>query len=254
VVFATPTGARAAADDLMLSGEGLDPWGRVPGLRKLRAFGLLLRANRDARDAYAEMTRDPAFERPLGYAQLPDERFDGLLLPGGHRARDYLESAPLQLFVASMFESGKPVAAICHGVLLAARSISPVTGRSVLYGRKTTALTWKLESQAWKLARVARWWDPSYYRTYGEEPGDPPGYNSVQAEVTRHLAHPTDFLEPDPAAPDFARKTGGIARDGPADARPAFVVRDGAYVSGRWPGDAHAFARTFADVLDGTPP
>jgi hypothetical protein len=26
-------------------------------------------------------------------------------------------------------------------------------------------------------------------------------------------------------------------------------VRDGAYVSARWPGDAHTFARTFAEVL-----
>jgi hypothetical protein len=29
------------------------------------------------------------------------------------------------------------------------------------------------------------------------------------------------------------------------------VVRDGCYVSGRWPGDAHVFADTFADVLAG---
>jgi putative intracellular protease/amidase len=258
VVFATPDATVAACDDLMISGEGLDPWGLVPGLKKLRVFGLLLRANRDARTAYAAMERDPAFERPLAYADLVQENFDGLLLPGGHRARGmraYLESATLQHFVASMFDAGKPVAAICHGVLLAARSISAKTGRSVLYGRKTTALTWKLESQAWGLARVTRWWDPAYYRTYGEDPGAPRGYNSVQAEVTRHLAGPSDFLEPDPSEPDFARKTSGIARDSASDARPAFVVRDGTYVSGRWPGDAHAFAKIFAGVLErGTAP
>jgi hypothetical protein len=34
------------------------------------------------------------------------------------------------------------------------------------------------------------------------------------------------------------------------DDRPAWVVRDGSYVSARWPGDVHTFARTFAAVLD----
>jgi putative intracellular protease/amidase len=40
-----------------------------------------------------------------------------------------------------------------------------------------------------------------------------------------------------------------MARDTFDDDRPAFVVRDGNYVSARWPGDAHTFARTFAAVL-----
>src|SRR5438045_8840077 len=55
--------------------------------------------------------------------------FDALLLPGGHRARgmrEYLESEILQRHVASFFDKEKPVAAICHGVLLAARSISHI--------------------------------------------------------------------------------------------------------------------------------
>ena len=40
-----------------------------------------------------------------------------------------------------------------------------------------------------------------------------------------------------------------MARDTFDDDRPAFVVRDGNYVSARWPGDAYTFARTFAAVL-----
>jgi len=120
----------------------------------------------------------------------------------------------------------------------------------VLYGRKTTALTWRLESQAWRIARITRWWDPSYYRTYVERPGEAPGYNSVQAEVTRLLSAPEDFLEPDPSQPDYARKTNGLARDSETDARPAFVVRDGSYVSARWPGDAYTFANAFGEVLE----
>jgi putative intracellular protease/amidase len=40
-----------------------------------------------------------------------------------------------------------------------------------------------------------------------------------------------------------------LFRDTPTDARAAFVVRDGNYVSARWPGDVHTFARTFAAML-----
>jgi putative intracellular protease/amidase len=40
-----------------------------------------------------------------------------------------------------------------------------------------------------------------------------------------------------------------MARDTFDDDRPAFVVRDRNYVSARWPGDAHTFARTFAAML-----
>jgi hypothetical protein len=33
------------------------------------------------------------------------------------------------------------------------------------------------------------------------------------------------------------------------DARPAFVVQDRNYISARWPGDVHTFAKTFAGLL-----
>ena len=100
--------------------------------------------------------------------------------------RQYLEDPLLQRFVAEFFDADKPVAAICHGVVLAARSISPRTGKSVLFGRKTTALTWALEKAAWLTMKFfGRVWDPGYYRTYVELSGEPPGYRSVQAEVTR---------------------------------------------------------------------
>src|SRR5438034_11144961 len=35
VGFATPDGRPAVADDMMLTGEGLDPWGAIPLLRNL---------------------------------------------------------------------------------------------------------------------------------------------------------------------------------------------------------------------------
>lgn len=253
VAFATPDGQPAAADPLMLSGEGLDLWGRVPVLHKLKCLGLLLRANACARRAYAQMQNTAAFLQPAKYSALKVPDYDGLVLPGGHWSRgmrQYLEDPVLQRFVADFFDADKPVAAICHGVVLAARSISTRTGRSVLYGRKTTALTWKLENAAWSAMKfLGRVWDPAYYRTYLELAGEPQGFRSVQAEVTRALASPTDFCDVPSECADHFRKASGMFRDGPDDARPAWVVRDGQYVSARWPGDVHSFAAAFAAVL-----
>lgn len=252
VAFATPDGRPAVADDMMLTGQGLDPWGAIPLLRNWPLIGLLMRANRDAREAYAGMIADPNYGAPQCWDAVDASAFDGLLLPGGHRARGmrgYLESETLQRLVVSFFEAEKPVAAICHGVLLAARSISKRTGRSMLHGYQTTALTWGLERSAWRVARVTRFWDPNYYRTYLEQEGQPDGFMSVQQEVTRALARALDFKDVPQTDPDYRRKTSGLQRDSIDDARPAFVVRDRNYVSARWPGDAHTFARTFSEML-----
>jgi putative intracellular protease/amidase len=221
-------------------------------LRNWPLIGLLLRANRDAREAYGGMIGDPSYLAPQRWDAVDASAFDALLLPGGHRARgmrDYLESEILQRHVIGFFEANKPVAAICHGVLLAARSVSKQTGRSALYGYRTTALTWALERSAWSLARVMRFWDPNYYRTYLEQDGQPDGFMSVQQEVTRALARAEDFRDVPATDPDYRRKTSGLQRDSIDDATPAFVVRDRNYVSARWPGDAHTFAKTFADML-----
>jgi putative intracellular protease/amidase len=237
---------------MMLTGKGLDPWGAIPLLRNLPVVGLLMRANRDAREAYAEMIVDPNYVAPQRWDAVDASAFDALLLPGGHRARgmrEYLESEIVQGHVASFFDEEKPVAAICHGVLLAARSISKHTGRSVLWGYQTTALTWAFENSAWLVARVTRFWDPNYYRTYPEQSGQPKGFMSVQQEVTRALARPEDFRDVPRTDPNYRRKTSGLARDTRDDETPAFVVRDRNYVSARWPGDAHTFAKTFADML-----
>jgi putative intracellular protease/amidase len=252
VSFATPDGRPAVADDMMLTGRGLDLWGTIPLLRNLPLLGLLMRANRDARQAYAEMIVDPNYLAPQRWDAIDPTAFDALLLPGGHRARgmrEFLESEILQRHVASFFDEEKPVAAICHGVLLAARSISKRTGRSVLWGYQTTALTWAFENSAWSVARITRFWDPNYYRTYPEQNGQPKGFMSVQQEVTRALARPEDFRDVPRTDPDYRRKTSGLQRDSMDNATPAFVVRDRNYVSARWPGDAHTFAKIFAGML-----
>ena len=251
VNFATPDGLPGEADDMMLTGEGLDVWGFLPGLKSITAVGRLMRANAAARSAYTRMRDDPAYRTPLSWSEIRREDFDGLLLPGGHRARgmlEYLESETLQRLVVDFFTAGLPVAAICHGVLLAARSRG-VDGRSVLFGRRTTALTWAFERAARRVGRIVRFWHPDYYRTYEDGPGKPEGYMSVEQEVTRTLAHPSDFLDVPGSDPDYRQKTSGMVRDTFDDERPAFVVRDGNYISARWPGDAHTFARRFAQML-----
>ncbi|MDR3479887.1 MAG: type 1 glutamine amidotransferase domain-containing protein [Burkholderiaceae bacterium] len=259
VEFATPDGGPASADPLMLSGEGLDPWGWIPGLKKIRLIGLLLRADRYARSAYRQMQKDPQFQQPKRYDALRVDDYDALLLPGGHakRVKAYLENAVLQAFVADFFEArnaagqAKPVAAICHGVVLAARAKSKTSGKSVLHGRKTTALTWQLERSAWHLTKYfARFWDPDYYRTYRESGSEAPGYWGVEQEIRRALASAADFVDVPADAAHRFRKASGMLRDRIDDARPAWVVRDGNYISARWPGDVHTWARQFVDMLN----
>lgn len=252
VEFATTDGKPSAADPLMLDGEGLDLWGGLPVLRQIKLLGLLLRADRHVRRGYEQLLADPAFLNPHKFSRLSISRFSGLMLSGGHRAKGmqaYLEDPVLLGFIGDFFATDRPVAAIAHGVLLAARS-KRSDGRSVLHGRKTTALPWSMERDAWNLTRfLGRIWEPDYYRTYTELPGEPEGYRGVEAEVTRALARPTDFLNVTHDVPEYFRKTTGMYRDTLKDSRPAWVVCDGNYISARWAGDSHTFAQMFAERL-----
>ena len=243
---------------MMLSGEGLDPWGWLPLVKKIKMIGLILRANKDARQAYQKLIQDNNFNNPCRYSELNVTNYSGLLLPGGHapRIKPYLEDKKLQSFIAEFFESKnkngqhKPVAAVCHGVLLAARSISNQTGKSVLFGRKTTALTWALESSAWKLTKYfARFWDPDYYRTYMEKPNEPKGFMGVEQEIKRLLENENDFVNVSEDDPNFKKKTSGTSRDSINDSSAAFVVQDGNYISARWPGDLYSFTFEFIKMV-----
>jgi protease I len=115
--------------------------------RSIQEIGLLhpvvVRPDGNGRSAYLEMEQsDAGFRRPISYGEIRAADFDALILTGGHAPgmRVYLGSGVLQSAVADFFAQKKPVGAICHGVLLAARS-SFRPGKSVLYGKKTTALT-----------------------------------------------------------------------------------------------------------------
>lgn len=211
VEFCTEEGGRAAQAD--------------PRLLRGVIFGQL-GAQREACAFYRELELDAEFCRPRIW-DFDFREYDGLLLPGGHAPgmRQYLGSAVLQRRVAEFFLSGKPVGAICHGVLLLARGRDPDSGLSVLHQRKTTCLCKYQERLAylltfWKLGR--------YYRTY-------PAY--VEDEVKSFLARPAAQFRRGPISL--------LARDSLTNSRPAFVVEDGNYVSARWPGDAYTFARAF---------
>jgi putative intracellular protease/amidase len=215
VRFATEHGGTApAADQRLLDGV---IFGQLGAAAEPRAF-------------YAEMQSDDEFRAPLAWADVKPDEFDGLILPGGHAPgmRQYLGSELLRRKVAEYWTLGRPVGAICHGVLVLARTCHPTAGRSLLYGRRTTSLAKYMErsaflTTAWRLGR--------YYRTY-------PAY--VEDEVREALRDPADFLR----GPRVLSKRGTATDDGPA-----FFVEDDNYVSARWPGDAYLFAKRFAARL-----
>jgi putative intracellular protease/amidase len=216
VVFATErAGALPAADPRLLTGVIFGQLGAEP----------------EAKRVYGELTRAPEFTGTQAWGALDPATFDGLLLPGGHAPgmRQYLGSAELREQVARFWALGRPVGAICHGVLVLARTPDPATGRSVLASRRTTCLPKYMERSAylatgWRLGR--------YYRTY-------PAY--VEDEVKAALDDPARQFERGPVVI--------AARGTESDDGPAFAVTDGNYVSARWPGDAYLFARRFSALL-----
>ena len=217
VVFATEEGATPAADPLLFDGV---VFGRLGARPEPVAF-------------YRQLEQEDGFRRPRRWRDVDaGDDFAALLLPGGHAPgmRQYLESEAVRALVTAFWASERPVAAICHGVLVMARTIDPTTGRSLLAGRRTTCLPKYMERSAY----LATFWRRGrYFRTY-------PAY--VEEEVRAALGESGTF-ERGPRAM-FGRGT----RE---DDKPAFVVEDGRYLSARWPGDAYLFARRLLARLSG---
>jgi putative intracellular protease/amidase len=148
VVFATEReGTVPAADPRLLTGV---------------LFGQL-GAARAVKGLYEELAKAPEFSATLAWAELDPAGFDGLLLPGGHAPgmRQYLSSPALCERVGQFWPLGRPVGAICHGVLVLARTHDAATGRSVLAGCQTTCLPKYMErsaflATAWRLGRSPR--------------------------------------------------------------------------------------------------
>lgn len=216
VVFATEHGKKKpAADPLLITGVLFGQLGAEP----------------EPKVFYRELEEDPAFQKPIAWADVDPSSYDGLILAGGHAPgmKQYLGSELLGTKIAEYFALGRPIGAICHGVLAAARAKNPKTGKSVLSELRTTCLPKYMEAiayymTAWKLG--------TYYRTY-------PLY--VEEEVTAALSNPRTQFERGPISL--------IGRGTDSNDKPAFVVEDGNYVSARWPGDAYLFAKRFMAKL-----
>jgi putative intracellular protease/amidase len=206
-VFATESGATPACDPLLLTGVVFGKLGAHP---EPIAF-------------YREMESAPAFVSPRSWNDVRADDFDSLFLAGGHAPgmRQYLGSDRVQQLTAAFFEAKKPIAAICHGVLVAARS-KRGDGASVLHGYKTTCLPKYMERAAYF---STFWRRGRYYRTYDAY---------VEEEVRAALASPDDFIR----GPRELSKRGTREDD-----THAFVVENGHYVSARWPGDAYLIAK-----------
>jgi putative intracellular protease/amidase len=214
VSFATESGETPACDPLLLTGVMFGELGARP----------------EPKGFYAEMIASKELGTPVTWAAIDPSGYDALVLPGGHAQgmTQYLASEVLQRKVAAFAATGKPMAAICHGVLVLARAKDPKTGKSVLHGRRTTCLPRYMERiayylTAWKLGR--------YYRTYDAY---------VEDEVSAALADASHFER----GPLTLMKHGTMDHDAGA-----FVVEDGNYVSARWPGDAYLFARKIIERL-----
>jgi len=218
VVFATERGGKAPEADPYLLKDGF--------------FFRQLGASDEPRSFYRALEEDAAFRSPIAWADIDVAAYDGLLLAGGHAQgmKQYLESAVLQGKVAAFWAEGRPVGAICHGVIVLARTRDPATGKSVLANKRTTCLPRYMEQSAYLLTA---WRLGRRYRTYPEY---------VEDEVERALDDPGRQFE---RGPWVMTARGTMDDDGPA-----FVVEDGHYVSARWPGDAYLFARRFMALVE----
>lgn len=218
VTFATPNAKKASGDERMLNGNGLG------------IFTSLLKARKDALEAYKEMDKQSEFNYPVKYSEINEKDYDAILLCGGHdkAIKEYLESEILQKIIVDFFYSNKSVSAICHGVVLVSRSIDPSTKKSVLYNLKTTALLKSQELTAYNLTRL---WLGDYYLTYPE--------TTVEEEVKSSLVSTHNFISgPLP-----------VFRDSQDDLNKGFCLKDKNYLSARWPGDIYNFSNELIKTL-----
>jgi len=132
--------------------------------------------------------------------------------------RQYWESLVLRNKVLQFCQQGKLIGAICHGVLVLARTIDPQTGRSVLYGHKVTAVPKSLDRVGYLLSLLLK-------RSYIIDPC------TVEEEVRACLECPEDLSK------------------GRSVLVP-YVVCDGNLITSRWYMDAELFSEHFAEALE----
>lgn len=219
VCFATPNGKPSIADSRMIT-KGFGP------------LSPLLMTHPYILKEYHKMVETERYKNPTPYDKLNVDNYRGMVIPGGHGAemQDMLHSKALQKVIADFFKKNKPIGALCTGVLALARSKQlDNPKRSVLYGKKTTAVTKLMELAGWGVTYP---WLKNYFK---------PNKDTVQDEIIQNLQNKDDFLTgPFPIYPmRYSSKAWNRQ----------FVVRDGNYISARWPGDAYRFSCEFLSML-----
>ncbi|MEH6348246.1 MAG: type 1 glutamine amidotransferase domain-containing protein [Bermanella sp.] len=216
IYFATPAGKAAHADTRLVNG----------GFSFLSPFFMTRKIDIKK---YRAMVASDRFLQPLSYRGVLAAAYDALFIPGGHAAgmKTMIDSVIAQSICRHFFQNDKPVAAVCHGVLLLARSKNRA-GLSVLNGRQSTALPASMELSAWAATAL---WLGRYYRTYPK---------TVEREVSEAVGKGGCFYK-GPILP---------IRDKENSHRFGFTVRDDNYLSARWPGDCNKFSKDWLNLLN----
>lgn len=215
LTFTTPEGKVAAADTRLTD----------KGFSLLSPF---LMTRKPDISVYFQMAASPEFQNPVPYDEIIPQDFDALLIPGGHAPgmKTMMESSFAHTICRYFMDNNLPLAAVCHGVLVLCRA-KGADGLSLLNGRHTTALPASMELSAWAVTLP---WLGNYYRTYP---------TTVEAEVKQSVGDSGSFNK-GPFLP---------LRDSAESHRFGFTVRDGNYLSARWPGDCNKFSAEWVELL-----
>eukprot|EP01095_Lingulamoeba_sp_RSL-Kostka_P010213 TRINITY_DN363_c0_g1_i1.p1 TRINITY_DN363_c0_g1~~TRINITY_DN363_c0_g1_i1.p1 ORF type:complete len:519 (+),score=174.20 TRINITY_DN363_c0_g1_i1:153-1709(+) len=220
IIFATENGDIPKCDQMLIHPEGL--------------VEKILGTEPEAKSFYLEMEQDENFQNPIRWEDIEPSDYDGLLLTGGHSPgmKQYLESKILQDKIVQFTKLNRPTAAICHGVLLLGRC-KDENGVSVIHKRRVTTLTKQMENFAFQISRSKH---GNLYKTYPEI--------YCEDEVR-------SFLQNDETQFDKGNNVllSLGAKGTMYDDTHAFVVRDDNLLTGRYPGDAYLFGRTFISLL-----
>jgi putative intracellular protease/amidase len=215
VVFATGNGAKPKCDQAVLNG----------------ILGGTIQVFPEPRRLYLELeASSAAFAHPIAFSAIDAAQYDALFVVGGHAPgmNQMLSNELLHSKIRPFFDSDKPVASVCHGVLLLARM-------GLLAHRKTTALPMYLEWPAWLATH--------YLAGMGTYQLNTTWPHYVEQEIKASMSSPSQFvLGPldlfghlfTPSREDYAH---------------AFVYQDGNRLSGRYWGDAFLLAHRFAEML-----
>lgn len=225
ICFATPKGLAAPADMRLID----------MGFSILNP--LLMTKACDVQ-TYRQMAQSEAYLQPLAYREVEPEAFDALLIPGGHNKgmKTLIESGLASQICLHFMQADKPVGAICHGVLALVRCLD-AQGKSVLAGRKVTALPALMELSAWFLTFPAL---GNYYRTYSQ---------NVATEVKAAVEQTNAQGQQGQYYPGSLISQVIAQRDSKENTKSGFVMRDGNLLTARWPGDCNAFAQQWLALL-----